>query len=170
MRGEFRTMPMFGRRQRRENAFGETRKAALRAFAISDEDLSTLERVTSHARTQLLRLSDSDLETIDNGSGYRLMPLMHQRAGAARVLGHPGIPMLVTEVSNVQAAVLNLESYEGDPMLVLEGYDLLNRLTLLAELAHVPEEIGGVVTLPNEAPGAPAPAAPGTATDEPPGP
>ncbi|MCH5671013.1 hypothetical protein [Streptomyces gilvus] len=156
MGGEFRTMPMFGRRERREEAFGDTRGAASRAFAISDEDLRTLERVTSHARTQLLRLSDSDLETIDNGSGYRLMPLMYQRAGAARVLGHSGVPMLVTEVSNVHAAVLNLESYQGDPVLVLEGYDLLNRLTLLAELAHAPEEIAGVVTLPNETPGAPA--------------
>jgi hypothetical protein len=123
------------------------------AFAITAQDLEALERLTSHARVQLLRLSDSDPGTVDSASGSRMMPLLHQRAGAARVLGHSGIPMLVTEVGDVQAAVLNLESYEGAPMALVEGYELLNRVTLLAELARAAQEIGGVVTLPDETTG-----------------
>lgn len=132
-------MPMF----RRNHAAAETAPELPLAFAITVEDLQALERVTVHAREQLLKMSGSDLETIDKGSGYRLMLRLSERAEAARALGRSGIPMLVDEVGTVEAAVLNLESYQGDPVAVLEGYELLNRVTLLAELPGAAEEIDG---------------------------
>src|SRR5690606_35745835 len=98
-----------------------------------------------------------DLAYIEQASGYWLMLTLSERAGAARVLGRSGIPMLVDEVGTVQAVVLNLESYEGDPMVVLEGYELLNRITLLAQLPRPSEEMGGVLTLPDDAPAADEP-------------
>lgn len=139
--------------RRRESMPSDAPAPPSMAFAITVQDLETLEAVTGHARVQLLRLSDSDPDTIDNASGYRVMPLLYQRAGAARVLGHSGIPMLVSEVGNVQAAVLNLESYQGDAMTLVQGYELLNRVTLLAELARAAQEVGGVITLPDETSG-----------------
>ncbi|MFI8206755.1 hypothetical protein [Streptomyces sp. NPDC085937] len=124
------------------------------------QDLQTLERITSHARTQLARL-DADMapDALNAASGYWLMLTLSERAGAARALGRSGIPMLVDEVEAVQAVVLNLQSYEGDDLAVVEGHELLNRVTVLAQLPCYAVEIGGVLTLPDREPtaGEPSP-------------
>ncbi|MGW0822153.1 hypothetical protein [Streptomyces sp. NPDC002845] len=125
------------------------------AFEITADELRTIERVTFHARAQLRRLSDSSASTITDASGSALVPVLHERAGAAHALGSPGIPMLVSEITHVEAAVLNLESYDGHETVLCEGYTLLNRLAFLKGHARVTQEIGGVVTLPGETPSTP---------------
>ncbi|CAL9326650.1 hypothetical protein SUDANB91_07196 (plasmid) [Streptomyces sp. SudanB91_2054] len=120
------------------------------AFAVTVQDLQALERITGHARIQLAKLGDDmDREALDRASGYWLMLSLSERAGAARVLGRPGIPMLVDEVRALEAVVLNLQSYGGDDMAVVEGHDLLSRVTVLAQLPCHTEEICGVLTLPD---------------------
>jgi hypothetical protein len=146
-------MSIFGRRSRR--AAGRAASAATPqpspAFAITMDELRSIERVALHARTQLRELSGSNLSTITDASGSALVPVLYERAGAADALGHSGIPMLVSEIGHVEAAVLNLESYGGHEVVLVEGYTLLNRLAFLKGQARVTQEIGGVVTLPGEA-------------------
>ncbi|MBT3162625.1 hypothetical protein HTV80_05820 [Streptomyces sp. Vc74B-19] len=144
-------MPTFRRRTRATTT--ETVPARGPAFAVTVEDLQVLERVTGHARTQLARHADArDLGVVDEASGYWLMLTLSERAGAARALGHAGIPMLVEEVETVRAVVLNLESYGGATMALAEGYELLDRITLLSRLPCSATPVGGVLTLPGETP------------------
>ena len=149
-------MPMFHRCTRTAAETVRQRPA----FAVTVEDLQSLERITNHARTQLARLGGAmDLEVIDQASGYMLMLALSERAGAARALGYAGIPMLVDEVGLVQAVVLNLETYGGETMAIAEGYELLSRVTQLAQLPRAAEEIRGVLTLPDETPETSGPSA-----------
>ncbi|MFC9113557.1 MULTISPECIES: hypothetical protein [Streptomyces] len=144
-------MPTFRRRTRAITT--ETVPARGAAFALTVEDVQVLERVTRHARTQLLRHArERDLEVVDEASGHWLMLTLSERAGAARALGHAGIPMLVEEAETVRAVVLNLESYGGETMALAEGYELLDRITLLSRLPRSVALVGGVFTLPDETP------------------
>ncbi|QFG13218.1 hypothetical protein SEA_GILGAMESH_26 [Streptomyces phage Gilgamesh] len=143
-------MPMFNRCKK---AAAETARPPRLAFAITGEDLQILDRITAHARTQLARLvGERDLAILDRVSGAQLMLVLSERAGAARVLGRSGVPMLVDEVTIVQGVVLNLESYGGETVALAEGYGLLERITLLAQVPCAAEEIRGVLTLPDELP------------------
>ncbi|MDI3102067.1 hypothetical protein QJ054_34080 [Streptomyces sp. AN-3] len=143
-----------------KQAAAETAHASRLAFAVSAEDLQTLDRITGQARAQLARLvGEKDLGLIDRASGTLLMLVLSERAGAARVLGHSGIPMLVDEVTIVQGVVLNLETYGGETTALVEGYNLLNRITLLAQLPRTAEEIKGVLILRDETPEAGEPSA-----------
>ncbi|QIJ62807.1 hypothetical protein [Streptomyces sp. JB150] len=147
-------MWIFGRRRKR--AAKDAPAAAPRpqlAFEITMDELRAIERVTLHARAQLRALSGGSAATIADASGSPLVPALHERAGAAHALGRPGIPMLVSEIGHVEAAVLNLESYAGHEAVLAEGYTLLKRLAFLTGQARVGQEIGGVVTLPGEAAG-----------------
>ncbi|KUL43774.1 hypothetical protein [Streptomyces regalis] len=151
-------MPIFKRCAKR--AAGRAASAATPeplAFEITMDELRAIERVTFHARTRLRELSDSPASTVIDASGSALVPVLYERAGAAHALGSSGIPMLVSEITNVEAAVLNLESYAGHEVVLCEGYTLLNRFAFLKGQARVTQEIGGVVTLPGEAVDAPNP-------------
>ncbi|OVZ99568.1 hypothetical protein B9W64_37890 [Streptomyces sp. CS159] len=140
-------MPMFNRCRKPDV---QAARAPRLAFAVTVQDLQALERITGHARIQLVKLGgDMDRDALDRASGYWLMLALSERAGAARVLGRPGIPMLVDEVGVLEAVVLNLQSYGGDDMAVVEGHDLLARVTVLAQLPCHTEEIGGVLALPD---------------------
>jgi hypothetical protein len=146
-------MSIFGRRSKR--AAGRAASVAAPqptpAFAITMDELRSIERVTFHARAQLRKLSGSSASTVIDASGSALVPVLYERAGAADALGHSGVPMLVSEIAHVEAAVVNLESYAGHETVLCEGYTLLNRLAFLKGQARVTQEIGGVVTLPGEA-------------------
>lgn len=147
-------MSIFGRRSKRaarRAASVDAPQLPPPAFAITMDELRSIERVTLHARAQLRKLSDSSAATVIDASGSALVPLLYERAGAAQALGHSGIPMHVSEIAHVEAAVLNLESYAGHEVVLCEGYTLLNRLAFLKGQARVTQEIGGVVTLPGEA-------------------
>ncbi|MEV5317969.1 hypothetical protein AB0K92_09955 [Streptomyces sp. NPDC052687] len=143
-------MPLFGRRRRRA-AQEAPATAALPpplAFEITMDELRAIERVTLHARTQLRTLSDASASTIADASGSPLVTALYERAGAAHALGRSAVPMLVSEIGLVEAAVLNLESYAGHEVVLAEGYALLNRLAFLTGRARVGQVIGGVITLP----------------------
>ncbi|MDU0299347.1 MULTISPECIES: hypothetical protein [unclassified Streptomyces] len=43
------------------------------------------------------RVHEKNLDVVDQASGCWLMLTLSERAGAARALGRPGIPMLVEE-------------------------------------------------------------------------
>ncbi|MEU2565589.1 hypothetical protein [Streptomyces althioticus] len=60
--------------------------------------------------------------------------------------------MLVEEAEAVRAVVLNLESYGGETMALAEGYELLDRITLLSRLPRTATHVGGVLTLPDDTP------------------
>ncbi|MER5210448.1 hypothetical protein ABT063_07700 [Streptomyces sp. NPDC002838] len=146
-------MSIFGRRSKRAagRAASDAAPQPPPAFAITMDELPSIERVTFHARAQLRKLSGSSASTVIDASGSALVPVLYERAGAAHALGHSGIPMLVSEIAHVEAAVVNLESYDGHEVVLVEGYTLLNRLAFLKGQARVTQEIGGVVTLPGEA-------------------
>jgi hypothetical protein len=146
-------MSIFGRRSKRaaRRAASVDAPQPPPAFAITMDELGSIERVTLHARTQLRKLSGSSSSTVIDASGSALVPVLYERAGAADALGQSGIPMLVSEIAHVEAAVVNLESYDGHEVELCEGYALLNRLAFLKGQARVTQEIGGVVTLPGEA-------------------
>ncbi|MFD9467315.1 hypothetical protein [Streptomyces sp. NPDC060027] len=94
--------------------------------------------VIEHAHTQLSDLSDADAVTVSNASGADLLQLLRTRVGAATAHGRQGIPMLVSEIRYVEAAVVNLESYEGHESVLCEGYAILERLSALQKSASGP--------------------------------
>jgi hypothetical protein len=145
---------IFSRRAQRAAASDSAALPPL-AFEITMDELRMIERVTRHARARLRELSDSSESTITNGSGSALVPVLYERAGAADALGRSGIPMLIGEIAQVEAAVLNLESYAGHETVLCDGYSLLNRLAFLKGRVRVTQEIAGVVTLPGGATDAP---------------
>ncbi|WP_159403647.1 hypothetical protein [Streptomyces sp. NRRL S-646] len=74
-------------------------------------------------------MSDTDGDTIARASGASLIPSLYARAGLALTKGRDSIPLLVGEVGLLEAAVINLESYEGNEVVLVAGYELLDVLS-----------------------------------------
>ncbi|MEU6773258.1 hypothetical protein [Streptomyces sp. NPDC046759] len=110
-----------------------------------------------HARTCLEVHSGSDPATIHNASGAALPPLLYPRAGLALARGLSGIPLLLSEIRHLDAAVVNLESYGGHEAVLCEGYGLIERLERLSEYAREARIVEGVLALDDPARRAPCP-------------
>ncbi|MGW3989940.1 hypothetical protein [Streptomyces sp. NPDC004830] len=102
-----------------------------------------------HARQRLEADSDADAQTIGNASGAELLPLLHARAAAVPASGAAGVPMLVSEIRHVEAAVINLQSYGGHETVLCDGHSLLERLAVLAREARTGRIVDGVLRLPH---------------------
>ncbi|MFB8247590.1 hypothetical protein ACFC5X_21410 [Streptomyces sp. NPDC055952] len=120
-----------------------------RAFELAHADYQMLTRVIEHARERLESAGDADARTIRNASGAEVLPVLYARAGAALASGAEGVPMLVSEIRHVEAAVLNLQSYGGHETVLCEGHSLLQRLAVLAQEARTGRTVDGVLRLPH---------------------
>ncbi|SDD00502.1 hypothetical protein [Streptomyces prasinopilosus] len=96
------------------------------AIEIVARELVALVGVFEHAHARISELSDAGGERIAGASGSGLIPALYARAGLASVQGLRGIPLLVDEIGLLEAAVINLESYEGNEVVLVTGYELLD--------------------------------------------
>lgn len=136
-------------RRRRESAPAPRAGTDQLAFELARIDFQLLTRVIEHARQRLETESDADAQTIRNASGAELLPVLYARAGAALASGAEGVPMLVSEIRHVEAAVINLQSYGGHETVLCEGHSLLQRLAALAREARTGRTVDGVLRLPH---------------------
>ncbi|MEU4038498.1 hypothetical protein [Streptomyces collinus] len=156
------------RRSRQGSARSETAAPAVHprspddflAIELTPADFQVLVRVIEHARLCLEAHSGSDAVTIRNASGAELPPLLYPRAGLALAWGCTGVPMLVSEIQHVEAAVINLESYGGHETVLCEGYSLLERLDELKGRAQQARTVDGVLVLGARPPRTPCPGYP----------
>ncbi|MGW5212938.1 hypothetical protein ACWEQO_17455 [Streptomyces sp. NPDC004051] len=95
-------------------------------IAITARELVALVGVFEHSHAQISELSDASGETIANASGLTLVPSLYARVGLASIRGVRDIPLLVDEIGLLEAAVINLESYEGNEVVLVVGYELLD--------------------------------------------
>jgi hypothetical protein len=100
------------------------------ALQISIDEAKDLIEVLRHARTQIVELTrgDADQELVARAGGSDLIASVYARIGLTVVQGRDAVPILVTEIGQVEAAVLNLESYEGHEVVLCLGYALLQNL------------------------------------------
>ncbi|MCZ4602340.1 hypothetical protein O3S80_00820 [Streptomyces sp. Lzd4kr] len=113
----------------------------------------SLVEILEYARTKVAELSDANEETIERASGSVLIPSLYARAGLAQINGGESIPLLVREVNLLGAAVINLESYEGNEVALVAGYDLLEAFSNREANTRPLLRIHGVLTFDDE-PGA----------------
>ncbi|MEV5434516.1 hypothetical protein AB0K80_00550 [Streptomyces sp. NPDC052682] len=114
----------------------------------------TLVGILEHAHARLAELSDADEETIAEASGTVLIPSLCARAGLASVQGRRHIPLLPREIGLLEAAVVNLESYGGNEVVLVAGYDLLDRFARRRNDTHPLRQVHGILAFVHE-PGGP---------------
>jgi hypothetical protein len=110
-----------------------------------------LRRPRTHAQNKIAELSDVDDETIARASGASLIPSLYARAGLTLTKGGDNIPLLVGEVGLLEAAVINLESYEGNEVVLVAGYELLDVLSNREVNTSPLRRIHGILTFDGEA-------------------
>ncbi|MEV0642312.1 hypothetical protein AB0I77_46850 [Streptomyces sp. NPDC050619] len=115
------------------------------ALAISIREVVALVEVLEHAHVQIARLSDADERVISNASGSLLIPTLYARAGLAASWGRDRIPLLASEVGLLEAAVVNLESYEGNEVVLCSGYELLEVLATRKQEPRSLRHIHGIL-------------------------
>jgi hypothetical protein len=115
-------------------------------LAINIEELVTLIKVFEHAHSQISKLSEADGKTIEDASGTHLIPSLYARAGLAASRGFGEIPLLAREVGLLEAAVVNLESYEGNEVVLVSGYELLAVLASREKEARCLCQVHGILS------------------------
>ncbi|MFJ3671064.1 hypothetical protein ACIPSE_31840 [Streptomyces sp. NPDC090106] len=101
--------------------------------------------VVDHAYAQLMSLSDADQDVIANASGTVLLPELYARSGWAALRDADVIPLLVDEIGQLEAAVLNLESYGGHEVALVAGYGLLESFGGRDRNVHPLHRVHGVL-------------------------
>ncbi|MER6168135.1 hypothetical protein [Streptomyces violaceorubidus] len=96
------------------------------SIAITIREVVTLLEVLEHAHTCIAQLSETDEETLAKASGSTLIPFLYGRTGFASIQGRRNIPLLTDEITLLEAAVVNLESYQGNEVVLCSGYQLMN--------------------------------------------
>ncbi|MGW5973944.1 hypothetical protein [Streptomyces sp. NPDC055186] len=120
-------------------------------IAITVRELVSLVGVFEHSHAQISELSDASRETIANASGLTLVPSLYARVGLASIRGICDIPLLVDEIGLLEAAVINLESYEGNEVVLVAGYELLDNFAHRERNAHPLRCRHGVLAFADEA-------------------
>lgn len=121
------------------------------AIAISFREVADLIEVIEHTHAQITKLSDLDKGTVADASGSALVPLLYARAGFASIQGRHKIPFLVDEIGLLEAAVVNLESYEGSWVVLCTGYQLLNIFATRERNSSPLQFVHGIPTFGGEA-------------------
>ncbi|MFE3034264.1 hypothetical protein ACFXKY_21820 [Streptomyces canus] len=114
------------RRRRRDQPSEPEAHPNPNVISITASEAGTLIEVLEHAHTCILKLSDTNEETLARASGSDLIPSLYARAGFSSIGGRGRIPLLADEVGLLEAAVINLESYQGNEVVLCSGYQLLN--------------------------------------------
>ncbi|MFG2459334.1 hypothetical protein ACGFWE_20040 [Streptomyces sp. NPDC048523] len=107
--------------------------------------------IFEHAHDRISELSDADGAVIDNASGHLLVPSLYARVGLASIKGACNIPFLVTEIGSLEAAVINLESYRGNEVVLCVGYELLEKFATRERNSHPMRHVHGVPVFIDEA-------------------
>lgn len=118
---------------------------------ITAQELVSLVGVLEHAHTRIAELGDADAETIVRASGAGLIPLLYARAGLALTRGSENIPLLVSEVGLLEAAVINLETYQGNEVVLVTGYELLAVLSHREANPRPLRHVHGILAFADEA-------------------
>lgn len=73
------------------------------------------------------------------GGGERVTPYTRSicSSGVASTWGRDEIPLLDVEVGLLEAAVINLESYEGNEVMLCSGYELLDIVASRKKSSHL---------------------------------
>jgi hypothetical protein len=121
------------------------------AIAITIEEIATLADIFQHAHARIFDLSDADEETVASASGSVLMPSLFARAGLASIQDNHSIPLLVDEIGLLEAAVINLESYGGNEVVLVAGYTLLDEFAKRTINDHPLRHVHGVLAFTDEA-------------------
>lgn len=142
---------LVARQHRHEQSLALSNSATLDSIAISFRETISLVTIFEHSHAQIFSLDDADEEVIANASGSVLLPELYTRSGWASLQGVSSIPLLVGEIGLLEAAVVNLESYEGNEVVLVAGYGLLdafgNRKKNIYPLRYAP----GILTFANAA-------------------
>lgn len=121
------------------------------AIAVTVRELVSLIEIFGHVHAQISELSEASGETIAHASGLALVPSLYARAGLASIRGLRDIPLLVDEIGLLEAAVINLESYEGNEVVLVAGYELLDNFAHRERNAHPLRCRHGVLAFADEA-------------------
>lgn len=117
------------RRRRDEASAPATSHQDSRAIPITFGETDALVAVFEHAYTRIRALSDADAQTLARASGSALIPVLYARVGLASCRRRSVIPLLTEELSALEAAVVNLQSYGGNEVVLCTGHDLLDEFS-----------------------------------------
>jgi hypothetical protein len=100
------------------------------ALQISISEAKDLIEVLRHTRVRIREASrdDIDQELVAKASGSALLSALYARIGLTVTQQGDAVPILINEIGQVEAAVLNLESYGGHEVFLCLGYALLQEL------------------------------------------
>ncbi|MGV9628845.1 hypothetical protein [Streptomyces sp. NPDC003487] len=136
------------------------------ALALKISELTALVSVFEHAHAQITKLSDADRETIKKASGIHIIAELYARAGLATAQGVNELPLLASEFGLLEAAVVNLESYEGNEAVLCSGYELLAVLSTRGPQSRSMRRVHGILSFiggeSTPAPGSTVPSVPGS--------
>ncbi|MCD9875142.1 hypothetical protein [Streptomyces guryensis] len=138
-------------RPRRSGQSDPPAPAASDVIAVTIQEIVALVEIFEHARDRISELSDADGAVIANASGHLLVPSLYARVGLASIKGSRSIPLLVTEVGSLEAAVINLESYRGNEVVLCVGYELLEKFANRERNSHPMRYVHGVLVFIDEA-------------------
>ncbi|MFF7647415.1 hypothetical protein [Streptomyces canus] len=139
------------RRRHRDEPHAPLAPVTPDVIAISVREIATLVDIFEHAHTRISELSDADRETITSASGSTLISSLYARAGLASIREIPDIPLLVDEIGLLEAAVINLESYEGNGVVLITGYELLDNFAHRKRNAHPLRYMHGILAFADDA-------------------
>jgi hypothetical protein len=139
------------RRRRRDQAYEPSTPAIPDAIPIAIREMVTLIEVFEHAHARIVELGETGEETLARSSGSSLIPIFYARAGFASTHGHRSIPLLADEIGLLEAAVLNLESYQGNEVVLCAGYQLLDDFANRKRNVYPVCYVHGILTFASEA-------------------
>ncbi|WP_411151099.1 hypothetical protein [Streptomyces sp. A30] len=138
------------RRRRRDQPQIPSAPITPDAIAITIREVVTLIEVLDHAHACIVELSEADKETLARASGSSLIPLLYARAGFASIQGRRNIPLLAEEIGLLEAAVINLESYQGNEVVLCAGYQLLADFANRKRNSYPLRHVHGILTFTDE--------------------
>ncbi|MER5555747.1 hypothetical protein ABT001_29445 [Streptomyces sp. NPDC002793] len=117
------------RRSRRDKP-AQAEEPPTSALSISVSEAKHLIEVLRHAGAQISELTRGDVDEgwVAEASGSALIASFYARIGLSVTRGSDAVPVLTREIGQLEAAVLNLESYEGHEVILCLGYELLQKL------------------------------------------
>lgn len=139
------------RRRRRDQPHEPLDSIESDAIAITIREIVTLLEVLEHAHARIAELSEVDKETLARASGSTLIPTLYARAGFASIQGRRSIPLLADEIGLLEAAVINLESYQGNEVVLCAGYQLLDDFANRKRNAYPLCHVHGILAFAGEA-------------------
>ncbi|MET8077810.1 hypothetical protein [Streptomyces sp. NPDC005303] len=144
------------RRRRRDQPSEPEIPPSPNAIAITPREVGALIEVMEHAHNCILELSDTDGDTLARASGSELIPSLYARAGFSSIGGRGSIPLLAEEVGLLEAAVINLESYQGNEVALCAGYQLLDDFANRGSGSHPLRYVHGILAFAGDAQDVPA--------------